>query len=265
METTFVMSLGSLIDKLLRGEIDEWCEADFYFYIENLTHSNKKMIQKVLESVDESIANWKNLSFISYYEDRVNEYRQGQLSWDIDELDDLFNNEEYLRKEGKNELTVDFLFSVIVDRGFINESHQNAVETAWINKDIQFLKKEWEDLVLTQIRSFRNVVFCRLKTTLSESVNDKRSTKREIKRLADYPEEFNIKVCSDFTGYAVHTLYKFISKKDIPCYRRKDNGRNIYFKRDEVYAWKMAYRQGTNEEYIEEMNGRLAAKAHNLV
>lgn len=36
------MPLGDLINKLLRGGADEWCETDFGFYLESLTHGDKK-------------------------------------------------------------------------------------------------------------------------------------------------------------------------------------------------------------------------------
>ena len=46
------MPLGSLINKLLRGEADEWCETDLGFYLESLTHGDKKELEQVLETVD---------------------------------------------------------------------------------------------------------------------------------------------------------------------------------------------------------------------
>ena len=49
------MPLGSLINKLLRGEADEWCETDFGFYLESLTHGDKKELEQVLETVDEAM------------------------------------------------------------------------------------------------------------------------------------------------------------------------------------------------------------------
>lgn len=42
MKNDCIMPLGSLINKLLRGEADEWCETDFGFYLESLTHGDKK-------------------------------------------------------------------------------------------------------------------------------------------------------------------------------------------------------------------------------
>ena len=49
MKNDCIMPLGSLINKLLRGEADEWCETDFGFYLESLTHGDKKELEQVLK------------------------------------------------------------------------------------------------------------------------------------------------------------------------------------------------------------------------
>ena len=46
MKNDCIMPLGSLINKLLRGEADEWCETDFGFYLESLTHGDKKELEQ---------------------------------------------------------------------------------------------------------------------------------------------------------------------------------------------------------------------------
>lgn len=105
------MPLGSLINKLLRGEADEWCETDFGFYLESLTHGDKKELEQVLKTVDEAIVNWKSLSFISRYEDKIKEWEEGKCS--MDEVDELYFEEESWRKEGKRLLTAEILYAAI--------------------------------------------------------------------------------------------------------------------------------------------------------
>ena len=88
MKNDCVMPLGNLINKLLRGEADEWCETDFRFYLESLTHGDKKKLEQVLKTVDEAIVNWKSLSFISRYEDKIKEWKEGKCS--MGEVDELY-------------------------------------------------------------------------------------------------------------------------------------------------------------------------------
>ena len=49
--------------------------------------------------------------FVETYADKVRLYQQGKLKWTQRELDDLFYEEEFLRKEGKTGLTVDYLYN----------------------------------------------------------------------------------------------------------------------------------------------------------
>ena len=49
------------------------------FYLESLTHGDKKELEQVLETVDEAIVNWKSLSFISHYEDKIKRVGRGQM------------------------------------------------------------------------------------------------------------------------------------------------------------------------------------------
>ena len=80
------MPLSDLVAKLLQGEADELHEEDLHAYMDNLTHTY----------------------FVETYADKVRLYQQGKLKWTQRELDDLFYEEEFLRKEGKTGLTVDF-------------------------------------------------------------------------------------------------------------------------------------------------------------
>lgn len=255
-----ITPLGGLIGKLLRGEADEWCETDFGLYLEGLTHGDVKKLKRVLKTVDEAIVDWKGLFFISRYEDKIREWEKGECG--MDEVDELYFEEESWRKEGRRPLTAETLYAAISSKGFISDCHRDAVEEALDNNDVQFLKMNWEDMALAQIRSFRDVVTGMLEMASVKPVTDRRSVVGGLKKLNDYPEVLDVTLCSEFLGVSIHKLYKLTSAHEIPFYRSKGNGRKLSFKRDEVYEWRMAYRQETNGEFIKRKESELASRLY---
>lgn len=258
MKHDLIMPLGGLLDKLLRGEAEEWCETDLGFYLESLTHGDKKDLEQVLEVVDAAIDNWKSLSFISRYEDKIKEWEEGKCS--MDEVDELYFEEESWRKEGKKLLTTETLYAAISNKGFINDYHRDAIEDALGNNDIRFLKTDWENMVLAQIKCFKDIIIGRLEVASVKPITDKQSAVRVLKKLDDYPEILDAAICSEFLGISKYKLYKLTSARKIPFYKDKGNGRKLYFKRDEVHEWRIARRQGTNEEYVAKMEAGLATR-----
>lgn len=258
MKNDCIMPLGNLINKLLRGEADEWCETDFGFYLESLTHGDKKELEQILKTVDAAIVNWKSLFLISRYEDKIKEWEEGKCS--VDAVDELYFEEEFWRKEGKELLTAEALYTAIANRGFMNDYHREAIEGALENKNVRFLKKDWEDMVLTQIRSLRETICCMLGSVPTAAKNEQQKTNRPLKRIEDYPEMFGVDLCCELTGYKKHTIYKLTCANEVPCCRSGSNGRKLKFKRDEIVEWLTARKQETNEEYVEEMNAKLAAR-----
>ena len=252
------MPLGSLINKLLRGEADEWCETDFGFYLESLTHGDKKELEQVLKTVDEAIVNWKSLSFISRYEDKIKEWEEGKCS--MDEVDELYFEEESWRKEGKRLLTAEILYAAISSKGFINDYHRDAMEEAFSNNDVRFLKMNWEDMVLAQIRSLRETICSMLGSVPTAVKNEQQKNNRPLKRIEDYPEIFGLGICCELTGYAKHTIYKWTRTKEIPCHRSGANGRKLVFKRDEIVEWLTARKQETKDEFIKRKESELASR-----
>lgn len=117
------MPLSSLIEKLLRGEAAELHDEDFRTYVDSKMGNNHELLQQALNEIEDAIDNWKCSYFISVYDERVNAYRTGTTQWTSQDLDDLFVEEECLRKEGKIALTVDYLYDEIEKIGFVNE-HQ---------------------------------------------------------------------------------------------------------------------------------------------
>lgn len=251
MFITYNMPLGGLINKSLRGEAavrESW----LYTYVKRLTDGDKGKLRQALKEVDTAIAVWKDRYFIPIYATKVKSVTQGGLSMSRQDLDDTYNEEVYLQKEGKTGLVSDFLYEAIDKYGFINEHHRDSVESAWLYNDMEFLRNEWEYYVLAQIRSLREVICAMLGVVPTEGKNEKQKTDRLLKRIEDYPEMFGVDVCSELIGQSKHTIYKLTSHKEIPYYHT-ERGRILRFKRDEIIAWMTSKRQTTKQEAIESM------------
>ena len=164
MSMAINMPLGGLIDKSLKGEArfahEEWLRT----YVKRLTNGNKTKLKQALNEVDEAINQWRDGFFISTYDEKLSAVRQGKLNMGSQELEDIYNEETYLQKEGKTGLVADFLYNSIAQYGFINEHHRDAIESAWLFHDMEFLQQQWEYYALAQIRSLRAVIVSMLGT-----------------------------------------------------------------------------------------------------
>ena len=147
--------------------------------------------------MDEAINQWRDGFFISTYDEKISAVRQGKLNMDSQELEDVYNEETYLQKEGKTGLVADFLYNSIAQYGFINEHHRDAIESAWMFHDMEFLQQQWEYYALAQIRSLRAVIVSMLGTVPTIPETEPQNAKREPKRIEDYPEVFDITLCSE--------------------------------------------------------------------
>ena len=257
------MPLSDLIEKLLRGEAAEVHDEDFRNYMENVTSGNSEMLQQALVDIKSGIDKWKSSYFISVYDERVKAYRGGNTKWTPQGLDDLYVEEECLLKEGRVGLTADILYDMVEKIGFINEHHRDALEMARINNDIDFLKAQWEDLVLAQIRSLEGIVNQMLSTASTEPKTEKQKTNRPEKQPIDPPEVFGVDVCCEITGYKKNTIYKLIHENQIPCFRPGNNGRKVMFRLEEIYQWMTKRKQESNQEFIEFMDKQLLARKNN--
>ena len=103
------MPLSGVITMSLKGEERGLHERDLLSYVENLSRGGKEALQQALKEVETAIAGWDDSYFISTYEKRVDEFKQGKLNSDEYYLEDLFFKEDLLIKEGKVGLTVDYL------------------------------------------------------------------------------------------------------------------------------------------------------------
>ena len=180
MSMAINMPLGGLIDKSLKGEArfahEEWLRT----YVKRLTNGNKTKLKQALNEVDEAINQWRDGFFISTCDEKVSAGRQGKLNMDSQELEDVYNEETYLQKEGKTGLVADFLYNSIAQYGFINEHHRDAIESAWMFHDMEFLQQQWEYYALAQIRSLRAVIV----SMLGNSTNDTRNRTTERQKRA---------------------------------------------------------------------------------
>ena len=182
MSMAINMPLGGLIDKSLKGEArfahEEWLRT----YVKRLTNGNKTKLKQALNEVDEAINQWRDGFFISTYDEKLSAVRQGKLNMDSQELEDVYNEETYLQKEGKTGLVADFLYNSIAQYGFINEHHRDAIESAWMFHDMEFLQQQWEYYALVQIRSLRAVIVSMLGTVPTIPETEPQNAKREPKR-----------------------------------------------------------------------------------
>lgn len=264
MYMTMNMPLSGLIDKSLKGEARITHKEWLHTYVKNLTKGNKTKLKQVLSEIDEAINQWRDNYFISTYEEKLSAVRQGKLNMDSRELEDTYHEENCLQKEGKTGLVADFLYEAIAKYGFINEHHRDAIESAWLFYDMEFLRSQWEYYALGQIRSLREVVCSMLGTVPVAIENEQQTANRPLKRFEDYPEVFDIKLCCELTNYAKDTIYKWTRTREIPCHRSGTNGRKLVFKRDEIVEWLTARKQETKEEFIQRMESQLAAKVSTL-
>ena len=260
MDTDFIMPLSDVIKILLKGEERELRERDLLGYVENLARGGKEALQQALKEVETAITGWNDSYFISTYEKRVDEFNRGKLNRDPGYLDDLFFKEELLIKEGKTGLTVDYLYKAIERLGFIDGNHQDAITSAWALDDFEFLKTQWEDLALGQIRALREAIRDALKVVSPKRCNEVQGANRLQKGVIECPEVFGVDVCCEITGYKKNTVYKLTARGDMPCCRSGNNGRKLVFRREDILAWMTTRRQETNDEFIKQMGGQLAAR-----
>lgn len=246
--------LADAVNKLFKREVKSFDIAHQLRYIQYLCCGNVDKLRQALDEIDKAVEDWKGRYFMSEYK------RKWETDMDKEESDDIFFAERQYRESGKTELTADFLYNEIERYGFIDEQHCRAVETAWHFGDLEFLRTQWEDSVLEQIRSLRGIITDILVTAPEPPRDRVQMTNRPLKKIEDYPEIFNLEICCELTGYSKNTIYKLTSKNEIPCSRAGKNGRLLKFKRDEIVEWMLAQRQETKDEFIKRMGEELASR-----
>ncbi len=247
------MPLDEVVGRLLQSRVKMFDGKRQIDYIRFLCHGNADKLRMALNTIDEAVKRWDEQFFISRY-DKL------EISMSQAEMDDLFWTERLYLESGKTALTADYLYDEIARYGFIDGEHNRAVDTAWYFGDLEFLRTQWEDAVLEQIRALRDVVCDQLTATSGTAQNSPQTPRRPLKRVEDYPEVFGMDVCCQLTGYSKDTIYKLTAKNEIPCYRAGKNGRKLSFKRGEIVEWVLNRRQETQGEFIERMEEGLAER-----
>lgn len=250
---------SDLVAKLLRGEADELNEKDLHSYVENLTQGDKKELQQALKDIEKVM---DEEYVFSVYEETCSKYRRGIIKQQsLRDLDDLYFEEKALTKEGKTILSINFLYHAIIRGADICEAHQEVIENAYEEKDINYLYAQWQELIAEpQIKRLQEVIH-EILGNISERTNKKPQTAhRPQKQVKDYPEAFGIDICCEITGYKKNTIYKLTAKNEIPYFRSGCNGRKLVFRREELLEWMTARRQESTEEFINSMDDLLIAR-----
>lgn len=249
-------SLDEAIERLLQRRINMFTPERQTSYIQSLCYGNKERLQQVLDFIDKAICEWKDSYFMP-------ECRHIYPNMSNADVEDLCMADMLHYKDGKIELTTDFLFMEIEKYGFINELHRADIETAWRMGDWEFLYTQWEYTVLEQIRHLREIAYDMFVTASEHMQNKPQTTNRPLKRIEDYPEVFGMDICCLMTGYSKDTIYKLTGKNEIPFYRSGKNGRKLTFRREEIVEWILSRRQETKEEFIQRNDEQLAARMRN--
>ncbi len=227
--------------------------------MENLTHGDTKELQQALKEIEEIM---NNEYVFSVYEETCSKYRRGIIKQPcLRDLDDLYFEEKALTKEGKTILSINFLYSAITKGANICEAHQEVIENAYEEEDINYLYAQWQELIAgPQIKRLQEVIH-EILGNISEKTNNKpQSAHRPEKQLKDYPEVFGIDICCEITGYKKNTIYKLTAKNEIPYFHSGSNGRKLVFRREELLEWMTARKQETTEEFINSMDDLLIAR-----
>ncbi len=248
--------LDEAIERLLQRRIGMFTPIRQTCYLQRLCYGNKERLQHVLDIIDKAVNEWRDRYFIS-------ECRRISPHMSSADIEDLCMADKLHNEEGKTELTADSLYGGIEKYGFINDLHRAAIETAWKFDDLEFLRSQWEDAVLEQIRSLRDIANGMLGTYPTRIQNGQQNTNRPLKRIEDYPEVFGMDVCCLLTGYSKNTIYKLTTKNEIPCYRVGENRRKLTFRREEIVEWILSRRQETKEEFVQRMDEQITARIWN--
>ncbi len=250
---------SDLVAKLLRGEDDELNEKELYSYVENITHGDKKELQQALKEIEKVM---DEEYVFSVYEATCSKYKRGMIKQQcLRDLDDLYFEEKALTKEGKNILSINFLYHAIIREANICEAHREVVERAYEEEDINYLFVQWQELVAEpQIKRLQEVIHDMLGTISEETNNQPQRPNRPEKQLKDYPEVFGIDMCCEITGYKKNTIYKLTAKNEIPFFRPGNNRRKLVFRREELLQWMTTQQQETTQEFINSMDELLIAR-----
>ena len=235
------------------GQLSENEMRDWQKVIANESGKEKRAILHVL---NEAIVKWHCSFVLSAVESHAGE------ALTAEEYEELRFADEYKRKKGYAVLGRDELLDEIEGFGYINDLQRDDIETAWRLGDIGYMKEQMLDLASIPIKAFSDVIVNSMAkpSTPAPARTTPHSPKPTETDPYDYPEVFDVNVCSRLTNYSKSTLYKMTSTDTIPCHRAKGNRRKLTFVLTEVLDWMTANRQETASEYIDRMDRQIKSR-----
>lgn len=254
MKTKEKTILGSWACDWLNGKAMQLDEEDMQICLEELEKASKEERADILEDLNKAIEAWLDSFVLSSFDSNATDCLT------IEELDELYYTDEDYRKRGIAVMGRDELVDAIERIGYINGYHEDAINMAWYERDMDFLLAQWEDLALAQISIFKEELKRKRTTMTKKAHNGQQRAKREGNETLTYPPVFGMEACSSITGYSTSTLYKLTSRNAIPCHRAGKNGRKLFFKLDEILDWLTTREQETINEFIERMDKSLTSK-----
>ncbi len=190
-----------------------------------------------IDIIDKHIEYWRNSFFMSKY---LIACEDGSMS--DEDLEDLFFEE---RNSEKQVLTADFLYREISKLGFDSDEHESIAESAWLHGDIHFLWYMWDIMFLEGIIEVREAI-----RSLNVNSTVRNRLTENLPKREDYPQTFDIDVCSEFTGYPKHIINWLIAREDFPHYKPGLASYNYVFSRDKVFHWMYTVGVRVVERYI---------------
>lgn len=150
------ISTGELLEAMVDGKCEKFNDLDFAMYLKENNLESKELLLLLLEQVNTMIKVTRNGFFMDKYEREFLSYQRKRAEGGpidpeyLEYLDGLREEETFLEETGKKSL-----YKAIEERDFFNESHANAVSSAWYDQNIELLKHYWEEAVLGKILEFR--------------------------------------------------------------------------------------------------------------
>lgn len=248
--------MSEWVNGWLNGKIGQLTENETNDWLKTLANESQEEKWAILHVLNEATVKW-HCSFVL----SAVEYHSSE-SLTAEEYEEFHFVDEYKRKKGYTVLGRDELLDAIESFGYVNDLQRDDIETAWRLGDIEYMEEQMFDLALIPIKFFSDAIMESLNKQPMSITAHSTSHKQETTVTTDpydYPEVFDVDVCSRLTNYSKSTLYKMTSTDAIPCHRAGGKRRKLTFVLTEILDWMTANRQETASEYIDRMDRRIKA------
>ena len=237
--------MSEWVNGWLYGKTGQLSENEMKDWQKVIANESNKEKWAILHVLNEAIVKWHCSFVLSAVESHAGE------ALTAEEYEELRFTDEYKRKKGYAVLGRDELLDEIESFGYINDLQRDDIETAWRLGDIGYMKEQMLDLAHIPIKAFSDVIVNSMAkpSTPAPARTTPHSPKPTETDPYDYPEVFDVNVCSRLTNYSKSTLY-----------RAKGNRRKLTFVLTEVLDWMTANRQETASEYIDRMDRQIKSR-----